>query len=240
MKQGIFHAGEARTPLAVLAATIIGGMLLALQAKAADLSGTVGIASDYVWRGTTQTQGDPAVQAGFKLAGPGGLYASAWGSNVEFAPETHASSEFDLALGWNGNLSADWSLDAYVLHYRYPSTTTRLNWTELNGSLTYKGKYWLAAGYSNDVMASNASGAYTQLGARFPLNDALRIEAAVGHYRLDRAYGDSYTHAQLGATWAFMAPFELRLTAHDTDGAAERLFPGLAGPRIEAALQAGF
>jgi hypothetical protein len=36
------------------------------------------------------------------------------------------------------------------------------------------------------------------------------------------------------------APFELRLTVHDTDGAAGTLFPGAAGSRVEFAVQLTF
>lgn len=209
-------------------------------AAASTLSGNMTLTSDYVWRGTTQTQGDFAAQAGLKWAAENGLYASAWGSNVEFAPETHASSELDLIVGWGGNLSDDWALDANLTHYRYPSTTVDLNWTELNGTLTWKQNYLVQLGWSNDVMASDETGTYAQVGARFPLGERFRIEAALGHYWLDDAYGDSYTHGQLGVVWAIRSPLELRVTAHDTDHAAERLFPGLAGSRVEAALQASF
>lgn len=209
-------------------------------AAASTLSGNLTLTSDYVWRGTTQTQGDFAAQAGLKWAADNGLYASAWGSNVEFAPDTHASSELDLILGWSGSLSEDWALDANLTHYRYPSTTVDLDWTELNGTLTWRQNYWAQLGWSNDVMASDETGTYAQLGARFPLGERFRIEAALGHYWLDDAYGDSYTHGQLGVVWAIRSPLELRVTAHDTDHAAERLFPGLAGSRVEAALQASF
>ena len=106
------------------------------RSEAADFSGSAALTSDYVWRGSTQTHGDPAVQAGFKVAGDSGLYASIWGSSVEFAPETRASSELDFAFGWGESLSEDWAIDVNLLRYQYPSTTVDLNWTELNGTLT--------------------------------------------------------------------------------------------------------
>lgn len=213
----------------------------ALLVGAAELSGSAAITSDYVWRGTTQSQGDPAVQAGFKVAGDSGLYGSLWGSSVEFAPETKASTELDLVVGWSGALSEDWALDVNLTHYRYPSATVDLDWTESIGTLTWKRNYWLQAGWSNDALATGESGTYAQIGARFPLGDALRVEAAAGRYWLaDTAYGDDYAHAQLGVVWAFKAPFELRATLHGTDSAAKRLFPDLGGSRVEAALQASF
>ncbi|HYG05882.1 MAG TPA: TorF family putative porin [Stenotrophomonas sp.] len=209
-------------------------------AAASTLSGNATLSSDYVWRGTTQTQGDFAAQAGLKWAADNGLYASAWGSNVDFGAQAGASSELDLVLGWSGALSSDWAVDANLTHYRYPGSHAELDWTELNGTLTWKQNYWLQLGWSNDALASDAHGTYAQLGARLPLGARLRAEAALGHYWLDDAYGDSYSHGQLGLVWAVRAPLELRVTVHDTDHAAERLFPGLAGSRVEAALQASF
>ena len=139
-------------------------------------------------------------------AADNGLYGAVWGANVEFAPETQASSELDVTVGWGGALSDEWALDLNLTHYRYPSTTVDLDWTEAIGTLTWKQHYWAQLGYSTEALATDEAGAY----------------------------------AQLGATWAFKAPFEPRVTAHATDRSAKTLFPGLAGSRVEAALQASF
>jgi len=219
-------------------------LAFATQAHAASVSGNATLTTDYVWRGTTQTQGDPAVQAGFKLSGDTGWYASVWGSNVEFAPELHASSEFDFTAGWSGALTDAWALDVNALHYRYPSTTADLDWTELNTTLTYDARYWMSLGFSPDALATDGSGTYAQLGARFPVGDAFRIETLAGYYFLDDAYDESYAHGQLSAIWTVDSPalpVELRVTAHGTDSGAKRIFGDeLAGNRIEAAVQASF
>lgn len=223
-----------------------GAGLFALEARAdATLSGNLALTTDYVWRGTTQTQGDPAVQAGFKVAGESGFYGSAWASNVEFAPETRASSEFDFTLGWSGSLGDDWALDTNVLHYRYPSTAVDLDWTELDGTLTWKGDYWISLGWSNEALGFAESGTYGLLGARFPVNDRFRFEAALAYYDLADLDGDNrddgYAHGLVSAVWALQPRFEARLTAHATDSGAKEFFgEDAAGSRIEAALQASF
>ncbi|MBX9403679.1 TorF family putative porin [Lysobacter sp. BMK333-48F3] len=245
-----FRRREAAAPLLLAACAGLGLLALGANAHAAEspavsLSGSAALTSDYVWRGSSQTQGDPAVQAGFKIAHSSGVYASVWGSNVEFAPDTHASSEFDFTVGWAGKVADHWGLDVNVLHYRYPSTTVDLNWTELNGTVTWRDNYWLSLAYSNQALGSKERGLYSQVGTRFPVNDAVRFEAAVGHYFLDDVYDRSYSHGQLSAIWAVKtasnANLELRLTAHATDRNAERIFgDSLAGSRIEAAVQATF
>jgi len=215
-------------------------------AFAADASGTAALTTDYVWRGTSQSNEDPAVQAGFKVAADNGFYAQAWGSSVEFAPDTRASTELDLVAGWSGALSDALALDVNLTRYLYPSTTVDLDWTEAIATLTWRAHYWVQASHSNDALATGTSGTYAQLGARLPVTDAFRFEAAAGHYRLAGNSGyDDYAHLQVGAVWTFASradgrTAELRVTAHETDSAAERGFGALAGSRIEAALQASF
>lgn len=209
-------------------------------AHAAEVSANIALTSDYVWRGSSQAMEDPAVQAGVKLASDSGWYGSVWGSNVEFAPELEASSEFDFALGWSRKAGDDWSLDVYALRYVYPGTTADLDWTELNASATWRDRAWVGFGWSDDAMATGEAGTYVNAGVRFPATDALRFELGAGRYLLDDALGD-YSHGWASAIWTVHAPFELRVTGHATDGSAKHRFGGaLAGSRFEAALQASF
>ncbi|MFD0725001.1 TorF family putative porin [Lysobacter brunescens] len=234
---------EARAPLITAILAAIGLMAIGREASAVDLTGNAAIGTDYVWRGTTQTQGDPTVQAGVKVAGESGLYASIWASNVEFAPETRASSELDFTVGWTKALNDDWTVDVNAVRYQYPSTTVDLDWTELNGTITYRSHYWLSLGYSSEALGYDADGTYALLGAKLPVTDTFRFEAAVGHYFLDDAVvaKDGYSHGLVSAVWAFKAPFEARLTAHATDSNAKTIFgDDVAGSRVEAALQASF
>lgn len=243
MKQKIFRWREARAPLLSLLALVAGVMAISAQSRAADLSGSAAFTSDYVWRGSTQTRDDPAMQVGVKLAGTSGLYASLWGSNVRFAPGSDASSELDFSLGWGRSIGSDYSLDLNLLRYHYPSTVADLDWTEANASLTYQNRYWLALGHSRRALGYDAAGTYAQIGGKWPLHESLRLEASAARYFLDAdAVGrNGYNHAQLSGVWAFKAPFELRLSAHASDGDADALFGHeAAGTRVEAALQAAF
>lgn len=222
-------------------------MVLALGAhsatRAVTFDGSATLTTDYVWRGSTQSDGDPAAQAGFKLSGDDGLYAAVWGSGVRFAPGLDAHTELDFTVGWGRSLSDDWAVDVNVLRYHYPGTTVDLDWTELNGTVTWRNNYWVSAGWSNEALGYDHSGLYTQLGARFPLNERFRFEAMLSHYFLSRdvVARNGYTHAQVNAIWMFHAPFELRLSGHATDDHAKAIFgDDYAGSRVEAALQASF
>ena len=55
--------------------------LISLPSYAA-VSANVSFASDYIWRGMTQSDG-PAIQGGFDLSHSSGFYLGNWNSNVE-------------------------------------------------------------------------------------------------------------------------------------------------------------
>lgn len=228
-----------RMRLAVGAAS--GALLLYASSSAASaLSGSATLTSDYVWRGSSQSQEEPAVQAGFDYAHVSGLYASVWGGNVDFGPGTDASSEFDLVLGWAGGLSPVWELDLSLVRYLYPEVRDDLNWNELNLGLTWNDRYGVLVAYSDDALASDSDGWYVQLNAAFPLTGSVYVGASAGRYFLNDVVGDDYSHGALTLGWAFDDPFALTLTLHGTDSEARRLFPDMAGTRAEVALTATF
>lgn len=213
--------------------------MLALTPCAAQVSGSAALTSDYVWRGASQTLEDPAAQAGLRVDHRTGLYASAWGSNVRFAPDGGPASEFDLAVGWGGAVAPDWALDVGVVRYLYPGAGD-LNWNELSAGVTWRDAVSLTVGWSDDALAGGADGTYVVLGLSRPVTETVRIEASVARYLLEAAVAESYTHGSLGVVWVFKAPFALRATLHATDAEARRNFPGVAGTRPELAIQADF
>ena len=56
------------------------------KSRPPNFSWNLGVTSDYVFRGITQTDFDPALQGGLDYAfGDSGWYVGAWASNVDFA-----------------------------------------------------------------------------------------------------------------------------------------------------------
>lgn len=53
-------------PTAKVVAVAVGGLLLGMASGVqAQVSGNAALTSDYVWRGSSQTREDPAIQASF-------------------------------------------------------------------------------------------------------------------------------------------------------------------------------
>ncbi|MBX9864719.1 MAG: TorF family putative porin [Hyphomicrobium sp.] len=77
----------------------------------------VGGTSDYIFRGVSQTDGDPAFQAGVDFT-YGILYAGIWGSNTDDA-FTNSSAEIDFYAGVKPVLGPV-TFDFGILYYYYP------------------------------------------------------------------------------------------------------------------------
>src|SRR5437870_6776447 len=78
-------------------------------------TGNVGIYSQYVFRGVSQTNEKPALQGGFDLGHKSGLYVGTWLSNISWlsdaSPGVSASLEWDMYGGYKGTLPGDFGYD---------------------------------------------------------------------------------------------------------------------------------
>ncbi len=91
----------------------------ASSAAAADVSGEIGLVSDYRFRGVSLSHGRPAVQADLMLEHDSGLYADLWGSTLGESDPTN--NEIDLTAGYAADLNEHFSVDLSVMYYAYPS-----------------------------------------------------------------------------------------------------------------------
>lgn len=225
-----------------LGATVLAVVVFAAPAaQAVDFSGSAALTSDYVFRGISQTQGDAAPQLGAKLAFDSGFYGALWGSTVDYGDAIGSDAEVDLVAGWNHTFAERWNLDVNLTRFTYPGTRAPLNldYNEVITTLTLDQRWWLLLGWSENVLASGERGIYTEVGAKFPLNDTFRFETVAAYYDLDDAHGDSYSRAQLSAIYT-LGQVDLRASGHWTSDSAKRIFPGVAGSRFEAAVSWNF
>ena len=101
------------------------------------LTGNVGLFSQYVFRGLTQTNRDPALQGGFDYSHSSGFYAGTWASNISWLKENASvggafpfnagtygqggSLEWDFYGGYKGTFGkTDFTYDVGTLYYWYP------------------------------------------------------------------------------------------------------------------------
>jgi len=201
---------------AAVASLAMAGAASAQDAPAFDVSFNAGVATDYIFRGFTQTMGDPQVFGGVDVVS-GMFYAGAWASNVDFGDETDA--EYDLYAGVTptlGPVAANFG----VIYYGYLNAPddTDYDYVELmaKGSIPVgPATVGAAAYYSPEFFGETGEAWYTEVNGSFSPTDKITIGGAFGHQDVELA-GD-YNTWNLGATVALTDVISIDARYHDTD-----------------------
>ena len=79
----------------------IAAVVLSASAGAVDFSGSVGYASDYIWRGITKSNGEQIFNGSGRLAHESGVYANVnFFTGVDYPTATDQSQELDYTVGF--------------------------------------------------------------------------------------------------------------------------------------------
>jgi uncharacterized protein (TIGR02001 family) len=200
-------------------------------------SANVALTTDYVWRGVSQSDEDPAIQGGFDIGHSSGFAAGVWASNVDFddASEDDADLELDIYASFSSEVNDKFGWDVGVIDYVYPGTSDSLDWVEV-----WAGVHWGpisgSINYSNDVFNSDETGIYYTVSAEHSLDMGIGFHGSVGYYDFDskvtgQGNPNSYLDWSLGANYEY-AGFGFDLTYFDTDSDGEDLFDDWADSRV--------
>ena len=159
---------------AVLGALAVSSLAFAAEEAKSDFttSGSVGLFSQYIFRGLTQTDRKPALQGNFDINHSSGLYLGIWSSNISWLRDKYGVNQTDetqTVYGAGGNQEIDiyagfkkddiaktgLGIDFGALQYYYPGSErgrnngwAKANTTEVYGAINY---YWVQAKYSHVV-----------------------------------------------------------------------------------------
>jgi len=191
----------------------------------------IGLYSQYIFRGLTQTAKKPALQGGVDYSHSSGLYAGTWGSNINWLTDSgnwhEGSLEWDIYGGYK-NTFGDTGIgyDVGLLNYVYPGSKTTAGdanvgfvdpyTLEAYAALSWK---WIQAKYSYSITdafgVKHSDGTYyAELNANYPIGETgLTVVAHVGRQEFDGKVNSagidndklySYTDWKLGLTksWA--------------------------------------
>jgi uncharacterized protein (TIGR02001 family) len=111
--------------LALAAAVAAPGVAAAQAASPGPMTANVAVASDYRFRGLTQTMKRPALQGGFDFAHSSGLYVGNWNSNVSSAIFPNSNLEMDFYAGYKPTFG-DIAADIGFIYYFYPGSRATL------------------------------------------------------------------------------------------------------------------
>lgn len=215
---------------------------MAGAAAAVEVSYNVGVASDYVFRGVSQTDEGAQIFGGVDLA-KDSLYAGAWVSNVDFSPfgDTDTNIEYDLYVGVKPE-AAGFSFDFAAIYYGYLNApdgpgTVDLNYWEFKAAASRSyGPATVGAAlyYSPEFTGETGEAIYTEVNGAYAFTDTVSASAALGFQGIDEA--DDYTTWNVGATWAFLPYLSADLRYHDSDIDTG----GITDERVNLTLKAAF
>jgi uncharacterized protein (TIGR02001 family) len=231
-----------KSVIAGLTAAALGtGVAHAQQPPASEhtLTGNMGIYSQYIFRGLTQTDAQPALQGGFDYGHASGFYVGIWGSNVSWLRDFNSYSsggslELDIYGGFKGNFGkSDFGYDVGLLYYWYPGdanaavSANKADTFEIYGALTWK---WLSGKLSYSLqdktfgVGDSFGTYYLDFTAAYPVpNTKLTL---IGHYGIQKFEGStagvdndssaSYEDWKLGLSYSLPKDFTVGLFYTDT------------------------
>lgn len=176
-----------------------------------EFSANVALSTDYMYRGGSQTNEQPAISGGFDYGHSSGLYVGLWASNVDFGDS--ANIEIDYYGGIAGEFSNGISWDVGGLYYQYPGVTDAdeaggdFDFFEAYGNLGYTfGDVQLEPtvgvffAYSPDYFGETGDSYYVTLDLGFSLPYDIGLAFQYGNQMFDdeAAAGTDYQHYSVG------------------------------------------
>jgi uncharacterized protein (TIGR02001 family) len=210
------------------------------------LSGAVGATTDYLYRGVTQSDGQPAVQAAVQVDGARGWNAGLWASTVDLNRDGSRGYELDLHATQTWMLDNDWSAAVGLTHREYGGESRVLDYDhdEVNASVSWQERVTASVAW-----APNASMYFRgpvrgqtfawELNVQQPLDANWSVFAGAGLYDLTDLVGERYTYWSAGVTfaWAVLQIDVMHIGASD---ASHYLQQGYGGGRWTGALTVRF
>src|SRR5574340_1154764 len=179
----------------------------------------VGLISDYLYRGISQTNTKPAIQGGFDYAHSSGLYAGVWGSSISWLTDspavtgaTSSQLELDTYFGFKSSFGGDISYDVGFLRYNYPANyvatlpagAAKADTDEIYGALGYKfvtAKLSYSLGNTFGIDKSRGT-TYIDLSANYPMADTgFAVSAHIGKQTYKGTVADGLTAANSPPTY---------------------------------------
>jgi hypothetical protein len=132
------------------------------------------IASDYRFRGISQTFKGPTIQGGVDYSHSSGFYLGNWNSNVSGITYNNGNgAEMDFYGGWKKTWD-DWGIDVGNLYYYYDSA----NWNGFNQSAVMPAAANASGKYNNDEVYLSGSWKFISLKYSYAVTNYFGLDGA--------------------------------------------------------------
>jgi len=196
-------------------------------------SGSIAAATDYIYRGVSQTYDSAALQLGGNYQNPFGWFAGAWGSNVNPYPHGGASVELNLYTGITRPIGTEFSARLAYTHYMYLDDPRRAHYDydELSLSAAYLDRLALTLSYDPDYTnysqlgyAERRPSESAEITGRWPLYADFDLTAGTGYYSLQQLFRVGYWAGSVGVAYVFHKRLTLEVDRFFAQGIISRLY----------------
>jgi uncharacterized protein (TIGR02001 family) len=204
-----------------------------------NFSNTVYLTTDYVFRGVSFTEEDPAIQGSFDYAHPSGFYAGVWGSNWD-GFGTESELELDWYLGY-ANALGPVDYDMGALYYTFPGAEDAgveldyfepyLKLTHAFESIPLSPTVGASYNFSPDYSGDDDNSHYVLGTLDLVLPEEIGLGFGIAHLDVEGDSlsgfqgGYSYTHYQVNVSKTIES-FTFDLTYYDTSSDCEDEYGG--------------
>ena len=208
--------------------TVLSAGLLTAGSASAEVSGSVAVVSDYLFRGVTQTSEKPALQGGITWTHDSGFYVGGWGSSISWLsdadPDVSSQVELDVFAGYGGKFGQsefgyDVGLNYYGYPGDYPAGFNDPDTLELYFGLSWKflsARYWYATTDLFGIPGSDGS-TNLDLGAGREFAPGWKGTLGWGKQWVKGVPDADYTFWKLGVDKSFESGFGIGVAYQDND-----------------------
>ena len=198
------------------------------NAGASEFSGIATLTSEYIYRGLSLSDGDPAIQLGLDYEHDSGLFIGVWASTIDLPSATgQRDIELDYYAGFHYAAESAITATVTLLRYTYPGQTSthRYDYNEVLFGSTWLERYSIEFGYTSNFYGQDRIGRHWELRSEWPVANAWVIGAALGGNEVSDAGVSHYLHWDVGASARFSRlTFDLRWYDNEQpDGFAAQL-----------------
>ena len=223
----------------------------ALAEGLADLTpgGSLAVTSDYIYRGVSESGGDPAAQVDLHARTTGGTYFGSWASTRDNDLDPYADVDLELYLGHRFDLSNDWGVTVEGRAHYYLGGTQPVNddYQQLSATLTYLDRWTLsvtaipnAVRYWYDRRLGRTPAWAADASGQWLLFDGFFVTGSAGYY-YSTATGpgigaaDGYAYASVGLAFEYQH-WRVDVGYFATQDSARQLFPYPVTNRVAGTL----
>lgn len=193
---------QAMPVLAVLAAA---AALSVMPAANAEVSGHVALTSEYIYRGLSWSDGNPALQAGVDYEHDSGFFGGLWATTVDLSnPTGRRDLEFVYYLGYHFASDSPVGVSASLVQYTYPDDSSNVNYDYLQALLTTSWKgYSLEVGYTEELYGFDVSSHHVELRGDWAMPNAWIVSAGLGYQDSGTLADNNHLYWDVGASARF-------------------------------------